>query len=214
MHAADVLDDAGLDAFGGLVQHQQLGARGQRAGDGQLLLLATGQVAAAPVDHLLEHREQLEQLGRHRRAAGLVGQAHAQVLVHRQAAEDLAPLRHVAQPQAHALVAGELVQRLAVQRDAAGADGHHAHQALQQRGLAHAVAAQDHRHLALLRLEGDIAQDVRAAVVLVDAFDLQHVIGPGTPRRPSRRPAPRPACLRPARCLRAARSPSCWPCLR
>ena len=38
--AADVLDDAGLDAFGGLVQDQQAWAGGQGAGDGQLLLLA------------------------------------------------------------------------------------------------------------------------------------------------------------------------------
>jgi hypothetical protein len=62
--AADVLDDAGLDAFGGLVQHQQLGAGGQRAGDGQLLLLPARQVAATAVQDLLEHGEQLEQLGR------------------------------------------------------------------------------------------------------------------------------------------------------
>ena len=190
------------------------GPRRQRAGDGQLLLLAAGEIAAAAVDHLLEHREQLEQLGRHRRAAGLVGQAHAQVLVHRQPAEDLAALRHVAHALAHALVGRVLVERVAVERDAAGADGDHAHQALQQRGLAHAVAAQDHRHLAGLRLEADVAQDVRAAVVLVDAFDAEHLSARGTPRRPCRWPAPRPACLRPARCLRAARSPSCWPCLR
>src|SRR5574343_786018 len=52
--AADVLDDAGLDALGGLVQDQQLGARGQRPGDGQLLLLTAGEVAAAAVQHLFE----------------------------------------------------------------------------------------------------------------------------------------------------------------
>jgi hypothetical protein len=61
-HAADVLDDAGLDAFGGLVQHQQRGPAASARRDGQLLLLAAGQVAAAAVHHLLEHGEQLEQL--------------------------------------------------------------------------------------------------------------------------------------------------------
>ena len=38
--AADVLDDRGLDALGRLVEHEQLGLRHQRAGDGELLLLA------------------------------------------------------------------------------------------------------------------------------------------------------------------------------
>ena len=55
--AADILDDRRLDAFGRLVEHQQLRPHHQRAADGQLLLLAAGQVAAAPRQHLLQHRE-------------------------------------------------------------------------------------------------------------------------------------------------------------
>ena len=46
---ADVLDDARLDAFGRLVEDQQLRAGRQRARDRELLLLAAGEVAAAPV---------------------------------------------------------------------------------------------------------------------------------------------------------------------
>ena len=38
------------------------GPRDQRAADGELLLLAAGEVAAAPAEHLLQHREQLEDL--------------------------------------------------------------------------------------------------------------------------------------------------------
>ena len=53
-----------LDAFGRLVEDQQLRPGGERARDRELLLLAAGEVAAAAVDHLLQHREQLEQLGR------------------------------------------------------------------------------------------------------------------------------------------------------
>jgi hypothetical protein len=67
------------------------GPGSQRARDGQLLLLAAGQVAAAAAEHLLEHREQLEQLAGNRRAAGLGGQAHAQVLLHRQAGRSRGP---------------------------------------------------------------------------------------------------------------------------
>src|SRR3989344_5976182 len=58
----DVLDDAGLDALGGLVQDQDLGAGGQGARDGELLLLAAREVAPTAVQHLLEHREELEEL--------------------------------------------------------------------------------------------------------------------------------------------------------
>src|ERR1700681_2958414 len=58
--ALDVLDDGRLDAFGGLVEDEELRAHGERAPDGELLLLAAGKVAAAPPRHLLQHREHLE----------------------------------------------------------------------------------------------------------------------------------------------------------
>ena len=45
---------------------------------------------------------------------------------------------------------------------------------LEQRGLAHAVAAKDHLDLADLGFEADTAQNVRATVVLVDALYFQH----------------------------------------
>ena len=96
-HALDVLDDRRLDAFGRLVEDQQLRLRRQRAADRELLLLAARQVAAAPV------RASASAPGTARtdragiaRAARLRGEAHAQVLLDRQAREDLAALRHVA----------------------------------------------------------------------------------------------------------------------
>jgi hypothetical protein len=48
-HPADLLDDVGLDALGRLIEQKQFGPGDQRARDGQLLLLAARQVAAAPV---------------------------------------------------------------------------------------------------------------------------------------------------------------------
>ena len=59
-HAADLLDDVGLDALGRLVQQQDAGPRDQRAGDGELLLLAAREIAAASVAHVLQHRKQLQ----------------------------------------------------------------------------------------------------------------------------------------------------------
>ena len=104
--AADVLDDRGLDAFGRLVEHQELGPHGERAADRELLLLAARQVAAAPAQHRLQHREELEHLvrdllagrGWQRREAGL------EVLLHRQQREDLAALRHQRHAAPRALV--------------------------------------------------------------------------------------------------------------
>ena len=42
------------------------GPDGERAADGELLLLAAGEVAAAPAEHLLQHREHLEDARGHR----------------------------------------------------------------------------------------------------------------------------------------------------
>ena len=55
--ALDVLDDGWLDAFGRLVQDQQLWAQRERAADRELLLLTAGQVAAPAIQHVLQHRE-------------------------------------------------------------------------------------------------------------------------------------------------------------
>src|SRR5688500_15870920 len=44
---ADLVNDVRLDAFGGLIEDQQAGFEHQRAPDGELLLLAAGQIAAA-----------------------------------------------------------------------------------------------------------------------------------------------------------------------
>src|SRR5438067_7756080 len=44
----DLLDDRGLDAFGRLVEDQQPRRHGERPADRELLLLAAGEVAAAP----------------------------------------------------------------------------------------------------------------------------------------------------------------------
>ncbi len=58
-HMADLLDDVGLNAFGRLVEQEHLGIAGQSAGDGQLLLLPAGEIAAHAPGHRLEHREKL-----------------------------------------------------------------------------------------------------------------------------------------------------------
>ena len=45
-----------LDAFGRLVEDEEFRLRHQRAGDGELLLLAAGEIPAPP-KHVVQHRE-------------------------------------------------------------------------------------------------------------------------------------------------------------
>ncbi len=89
-HLGEVLDDRRLDAFGRLVEQQHLGVAGQRARDGELLLLAAGQVAAAPFVEFPQDREQAVDLVRDLALAG-DHQAGLDVLLHGHGAEDLRP---------------------------------------------------------------------------------------------------------------------------
>src|SRR5258706_10424590 len=59
-------------------------------------------------------------------------------------------------------------QLLLLEGDAAAFGRQQAHQRLQERGLADAVAAEERRHLAGRYLKAEVAQDVAAAVVLIE----------------------------------------------
>ena len=90
--AADVLDDRRLDAFGRLVEDQQLRPRHQGAADRELLLLAAGEIAAAPAQHVAQHRKESENLvvdGALVARQG--GEAGLQVFLHREQRENSRP---------------------------------------------------------------------------------------------------------------------------
>src|SRR5581483_4885324 len=80
-----LLDEGGLDALGGLVEEEEARAGDECAGDGQLLLLAAGEVAAAPLEHVAQHRKEREDLlgqaplaARERRQTGLEVLGHGE----------------------------------------------------------------------------------------------------------------------------------------
>ncbi len=82
------------------------GLHHQRPRDGELLLLAAGQIAAAAPEHLLEHREHLEHVVRECRTgppALLLASPISRFSSHRETRKDLAPLRHVADAELHPL---------------------------------------------------------------------------------------------------------------
>ena len=71
---------------------------------------------------------QLEQLGRNVAARWLGRQSHAQVIGHAQARKDIASLRHKAHARTRSRIRCGLLQPLAIESDAAAADGHQTHQ--------------------------------------------------------------------------------------
>src|SRR6185436_2697647 len=174
--AADVLDDRGLDALGGLVQQQQFRPHHQRPADRQLLLLPAGEVATATPQHRIEHRKQREHvvgnvavLTLERPEAGL------EIFFHRQQRKNLAALRHEADTGPCALVRFETGDVVTFKGDRAARYRILADHRTQQRGLADAVAAEHAGHLARLRRQRDTAQRLRGAVVKADVVDLQHL---------------------------------------
>src|SRR6266540_1076952 len=173
---ADLGNDVGLDTLGGLVQDQQLGVERQRAPHRQLLLLPARQVAAAPAEHVLERREQIEHPLRDlaRGRAAPAEPPDAQVLLHRQRREDLAALRHEPNPGPRARLGRLAGEVRAVELDLARRRGQEAHDHLEQRGLADAVAA--HQTDAAFRghREVDVPQRVAAAVELVHLVGREH----------------------------------------
>jgi len=56
-NVANFMNDVGLDAFGRLVEDQDLWFEHQGAADRELLLLASGEIATSTPQHLLQHRE-------------------------------------------------------------------------------------------------------------------------------------------------------------
>ena len=59
---SDLVNDVGLNTFSGLVQDEQFWLEDKRPPDSQLLLLTARKVSATPPKHLLQDREQVENL--------------------------------------------------------------------------------------------------------------------------------------------------------
>src|SRR6185312_5386197 len=114
--APDLRHEQRHDAFGRLIQDDQLWTHHQAARDSQHLLLATRQRIAGLLDALLQARETGEHilflLG-----GALTGQPDAEVLHNRQIWENPTALRDVAYSRARHLVRGYLRQINAVEFD-------------------------------------------------------------------------------------------------
>src|SRR6266851_4824912 len=176
-------------------------------GDGALLLLAAGEIAAAPAQHVVEHRKQREHvvgdraiLALERREAGL------EVLLDGEERKDFTPLRHVGDTAPRALAGPEPGNVGAVERDRTLADRMLSGERVEQARLADAVAPQHAGDLARFGGERHVAQRLRRAVMQIDRVDMQHrASAPDKPRPRARSPRPGRSCLPPAPSLRAGR---------
>ena len=106
---ADLIDDVRLNAFGRLVEDEDLRLGEQRAADGELLLLAAGEHAAFAREEFLEDREEAEDAVELRRSAFLPlgDRADVEVFLDGEVREDVAALRDVADARRGARCPGD-----------------------------------------------------------------------------------------------------------
>ena len=149
---SELLDDRRLDTLRGLIQQQHLRVGRQRPANGQLLLLPPGQVARLPVAHVVQHREQVVDIGWDLLRPGRL-QTGGDVLLHRQGRKHQPALGHIGDALLHPLVGLGRRQILVAQGDPA-LGRQHPDQRLEQRRLAHAVAPHDGERLVLTHIQG------------------------------------------------------------
>src|SRR5258708_25567462 len=135
--ARDVLDDIRLDAFGGLIEQNEIGIGDQHPPERKLLLLAARHGAGALAPALRKNRKSVHDplpslLG----DVALDGGADRDVLGHRQARKHVAPLRHVADAKARPLVSRQQLDSLATIDDRPAHRRNKPNQAFHQRRLA------------------------------------------------------------------------------
>src|SRR2546427_704652 len=170
--APDLAHQQRRQPLGGLVHQQERRVAHQGAADGQHLLLAARELAGAALRALGQAGE--ERVNLLERPAPPAAAGDVEVLAHAERGEHAAALRH----QRHAaLDAAERRPRGDVvipEAHAAATWLRKSDHGSDQRGLAHAVAAEDGHDLARRDVERHTVQHVALAVVGVDVTDGQH----------------------------------------
>jgi 3-oxoacyl-[acyl-carrier protein] reductase len=165
------LDDDGREPEAELVQQQQARAAGERAGDGQHLLLAAGQQPDRPRLQRLQGREVLERL---RRVERLAAVAQPEVLGDGQAEEQTAALGDVRDPAPRAALGRHPRRVLAVEQDPALERVHEPGHGPQRGRLARPVGAEQRDDLARGDLQLHLPDHGRAVVAGGQALEAQH----------------------------------------
>jgi hypothetical protein len=179
---AQLLDDQWRQALRRLVEQQELGIAHQRAGDGQHLLLAAGQHAAAAVADLGQVGKEREHLllAPGRAAVGADAAGDIEILPHRELGEDAPVFRHEADAEPTDAVRAHMGDVAALPHHTSAAGRREAHDRAHGRGLAHAIAPDQGDAFAGVYLQRDAEQHLAQAIGSVDALYLQ--VSHGHPR--------------------------------
>ncbi len=167
--------DRRRQALGRLVDQEQLARLDDGAGDGEHLLLSAGQEACARQPETPQRREESENPLQPRIVKRSVARRQHQVFLHREIGKHRHALRDITDAEPGDIRGRALLDALAVERYLAGGGLPQAHDGSQRRGLAGAVAAQQHRGLALGHAEIDALQNVIAPDMGMHAGEIKKV---------------------------------------
>ena len=171
MVSPDLLDDDRREAFGRLVEQQEPRAGAQDAADRQHLLLAAGQLGALAARAAPSGSGTVRRCARVSSPPGRTCGGSSRFSSTVRLAKMPRSSGQNAMPGARDRSLVQRDQLVALVADRAGALADDAHDRLQRRGLAGAVAAEQRDHLAGSHLEVDAVQDVRLAVPGLQILD-------------------------------------------
>ena len=189
-----VAHDHRREALRRLVDEEQAARLRDRAGDGEHLLLAAGQMAGRQAPEPLQGRKQREDPVEPRAVDRARPGGEHHVLADGQVAEDGHGFRHVGDAAPRDVGRRAARDVLALEQDAAARCLPEAHDGAQRRRLAGAVAPEQHGDAAPRHGEVHALQDVIGADMGVHAFEAQKGLGRGAGRSPSRRRYRRRSC--------------------
>src|SRR5262245_58035398 len=165
-----LLDQDRGESFQRLVEQYDARIEDQGAADREHLLLAARKLVAEVAAAFLKPRKQLVDA----RLGPWAGPGHGgEILLDGERFEDVAFLRHPADAGKGALVRAQRRDVAAIEADTAGEEARHAHDRIDQGGLAHAVAAEQSERLALGERERDLVEHDRLAVACAQPLDGQ-----------------------------------------
>ena len=174
-----LFDDDRREAFERLVEQHDFRIEHEGAPDRQHLLLAARELVAEIGPALGEAWKHAVDLVRRPRTRQ---RDRGQVFMHRERLEDVALLGHPADAGERALLrrqSGDVAPR---EHDGAAAVAGDADDGVDERGLAHAVAAEQRQRLALRQRERDVGKDHRLAIAGPQPLDAEKI----SHRRPRR----------------------------
>src|SRR5258707_432628 len=165
-----LLDQDRGESFQRLVEQYDARIQDQGAADREHLLLAARKLVAEVAAAFLKPRKQLVDA----RLGPWAGPGHGgEILLDGERFEDVALLRHPADAGKGALVRAQRRDVAAIEADTAGEEARHAHDRIDQGGLAHAVAAEQSERLSLGERERDVVEHDRLAVACAQPLDGQ-----------------------------------------